>query len=479
MKIPQFLQNTAIYSVVLILQKGISFFLLPLYTLYLQPNDYGILGVASSMGSFVSIFITLSLGAASNRFYYLHNKDENYSRKLFGTVVSIVAINSILIGGLFIGLHKWLVDPFIGNINFYPYILLGLANVIVTPLYLYFQEYLQARQEGVKYGINSMCFFLLQVALTILLLVVFDKGVIGVLWAQLSTQIIFFFYAAFVFTRKLDIGIDKSIAKDCFAYSLPLVPHALANWSNGTIDRLLVNGLKSETDAGLYNLGQQYSSVLNLFANAINQAYCPWFYDKINDKENGIQSIRRVSELSICVLSFTAIAMSLFSREILDIMVSNPAYDEVWKMIPLLVCGYLFHGLYFFFVNILFVNDTKVVFMVTISTIFVNVGLNVLLIPLYGCMGSAIAFFATYVFQSFLAFIISRIRNKTIRLNAFKLFSICSVATIVSVSCILMADLAIGWSIAIKTATLLIAVYSICLGYRELIKKLYRGYVKK
>ena len=73
MQIPKILQNSAIYTVIMVLQKGISFFLMPLYTAFLSPVDYGILGVVSSISSFLSVFISLGLETAAARFYYKNN----------------------------------------------------------------------------------------------------------------------------------------------------------------------------------------------------------------------------------------------------------------------------------------------------------------------------------------------------------------------------------------------------------------------
>lgn len=467
MKVPPLFQNTAIYTIVMVLQRGISFFLLPIYTLYLSPADYGILGVSVSLSSFLSIFLTFSLGAAAGRFYYTHNKDEVYAKRLYGTIVFVVLINSIAFGTIFILCHKWLIDPFLGNIDFYPYIFIGFLNIIITPLYLYFQEYLQTRQEGGYFGINSICFFILNVTLTVVALTVFHLGVVGVLLANLITSFVFFIYAAIFFMRKLSIGIDKTILKESLSYSLPLVAHALANWSNGTLDRLLLNGLKSESVAGLYNLGQQYSSVMNFICNAINQAYVPWFFEKVNHGEHGVRQIAKIAEAIVCLLAFVAVAMSLFSKELLGLMITNPAYDGVWKIIPLLVTAYLFHGLYFFFVNVLFLKDTKLVFTITLVTLIVNIGANVCFIRRYGYMGSAFAFLLTYLTQSVLALIVSTVRNKIIKFNWFRMFLICFVALFVSMSTIFMEECTIWTAVFLKFLIVCVCALLLFIKYKD------------
>ena len=86
MKVPKIFQNTAIYMVVMVLQKGLSFFLLPLYTSFLSPSDYGILGVVTSISSLLAVFITMGLDADAARYYYKNNQDANFSKRLYGTV---------------------------------------------------------------------------------------------------------------------------------------------------------------------------------------------------------------------------------------------------------------------------------------------------------------------------------------------------------------------------------------------------------
>lgn len=398
----------------MILQKGLSFFLLPIYTYYLSPSDYGILGVVTSVSSFLSVLITLGVTGAATRFYYL-NDDAEYRKKMFGTVSLVIICNTLLFGSLFIVGHSFIIDPIIGTIPFYPYVLIALLTVIVTPLYTFFQDYLVTSQNGVRYGVNSMSFFLLNVLLILVSLCYFKLGVIGVLLANLLTSIIFFIYVIIAFLPKITMRLDKSILKQSLKYSLPLVPHSLANWSNGTIDKLLVNGLKSQTDAGLYNLGQQYGTVMNSIAVGLNQAYTPWFYEKVNNGNEGYKVIRNVSEASVWFLALIGLVLAIFSKEVLGIMVHNPAYADVWKIIPCIVFAYVFQSLYFFFVNVLFLKDTKFVFIITITSVVFNVILNLLLIPYFGFLGCGIACLFTYFSKSVLALVLSILKNKEIQ----------------------------------------------------------------
>ena len=220
MKIPKILTNSALYSLTTLLQKGIGFFLLPLYTAFLTPDDYGIVNVVTSVSSFLSVLIMMSLTGAATRFHY-RNTDENYRKVLWGTITTIVIISSLGWGAVFFTFHKFLVDPFIGEVEFFPYAVIGLANVIITPLYLLFQSSLQARQEALHYSINTFSNFIVHLGLAVLLIAVFKLGAVGMLLANVITSLLFFIYVLISYIPKIKMGIDKPIAKKALKYSLP------------------------------------------------------------------------------------------------------------------------------------------------------------------------------------------------------------------------------------------------------------------
>ena len=422
MKVPRVLKNSAIYSIVMILQKGISFFLLPIYTTFLSPNDYGLLSVVTSVTSFLAIFITLGLDTAAQRFYYKNRDDKEYPERLYGNAACSILCSSLLLGSIFIVGHKWIINPILGNIDFYPCVFLGIINVILTPLYLLYQSYLQTTQDGLKYGVNALTNFILNVVLIIVFLTIFDWGVLGILLANIIVSFLFLIYVVFIFLKRIRFGFDRIILKDSLKYSLPMLPHALFNWSNGTIDKLLVNGLRSQSDAGLYNMGQQYGTVMNLSANAINQAYIPWFFDKMNNGKDGVSQIVKIASVAVAFLSLVALVLSLFSKEVLDLMISNPAYANVWIVVPFIVFSYVYQGIYFFFVNVLLLKHTSVIFIVTMVSVIGNIIFNLLLIPLFGFMGSAIACLITYFLKSLFALFVSRVKNKEIRFHSSEMY---------------------------------------------------------
>ena len=448
MQIPKILRNSALYSIVTLLQKCVSFFLLPLCTAFLSPEDYGTVNVVLSVSSFLSVLIMMSLNGAATRFHY-KNTDENYRKVLWGTITTLVLINSLGWGIVFFTLHKFLVDPFIGEIDFYPYAVLALVNTVITPLYLLFQACLQARQEAFHYSVNTFLNFCTHIALTILFVVGLKLGAVGILLANVCTALIFFVYVLFAYLPHIKLGINKPITKKAYSYSLPLLPHHISIWSSGTIDKIFLNDIEGKASTGLYSVAQQFGQVVGTIAYSVNQAFVPWFFEMVEKGNDGIKKIQKMGNVMILAYCLIAFAISFFSPEILKIMVSEK-FQSAWKVIPLVSYAFVFHGIYFFFINVLFLKDTGWVFTVTMAGMVFNIIANIILIPRFGYYGTGVACIITYLTRALFAMVLSIKKNKEIRYNYVLIFTMTFAFLALSYSCILFDHLPIMLSVLSK-----------------------------
>ena len=409
------IKNSGVYSIVSFLQKAIGFILLPVYTIYLSTSDYGIISIVTAMISFLSVFYMLSLQSSISRFYYDYKDDSEKTNQLFGTILNFILLLSIALTLIFIIFKDYLIAPFTKGIPFYPYIFIGILVVFLNPVYLIFQTILQTKQESKSYALNQFLFFIINLSLTVLLVVFFNMKAKGVLYAILFTNIIFFAYSVIHFIPIIKTGINFGLLKVTLIYSLPLLPHSLSAWSITLIDRFFINGLVGTSNVGIYNVGFQIASIVGIISIAINQAFVPWFFDKMKNNSNSKNEIIKFAEfinLGICIVAFM---ISLFCSDILHLMVSEN-YRIGWKVVPFICFGSVLNNLYFFFVNPLFFNKsgTKYIPIITIISAVLGIILNIILIPLFGIIGSAIANLTSWLFTSIIALLIS---NKIEKIN--------------------------------------------------------------
>lgn len=400
------LKNSVIYTFVLVLQNATSFFLLPLYTSYLTPEDYGIVAVVNSIIGILTIFFTLSLNGAANRFYFAYKDNLEKLKRFWGSLFVATILNSIILGSLFYLFRSVLLQPFAGQVQFSPYILLGLISVTLNPAFLFFQSCIQATQNGKQFAVQNFLFFLLNLLLTIIFVTQCDYGAMGVLLARAITTIIFFILTLILFLPKIKIGINRDDLKTGFKYSLPLLPHSLFGWTYSTIDRLLINKIRTTAEVGLYNIGAQFGLVMNILTDSVNKAYAPWFFEKLLEGSSGKKSIVKVSAILVLAYSFIALCLSLFSPELVMLMTKS-GFHSAWFTIPFISFSSVFGGIYYVVCNSLFVKKTYLVPFVTFSSAIFSIILNLLLIPRFGMIGAAISGLSAQFITSIVVLVVS------------------------------------------------------------------------
>ena len=418
------LKNSGIYAIVQILQKCIGFILIPVYMTVLPSTENGIVSTITAVVSFLGIVYTLSLNSAVVRFYIDYKDDEIKLKEFWGTCITFIMLNSIILSVVFFIVRDVLLVPILGGISFFPYMAIGMISIALNPIYTVFQSTLQAKEQSRAYGANNLAYFIINLSLTILFVVVFRLGALGIISALAITDTIFFMYTLYKFVPTIKILIKKYYLKKALKYSLPLLPHSLSGWAMAMIDKLFLNNKVGTDVAGVYGLGSQFANIINVLASAVNQAYVPWFFEGMKDKERNQTEIVKMSEVITIFYGVLAMGMSLFGPEAIKILPKN-GYDEAWKAIPLLSFAFVFNGIYYFFVNPLFYNKNGVKYIAigTFTSAVLNSVLNIYFIPKYGIVGAGLASMISMMAACILIYYISE-KIEPIGFNIMKLFTI-------------------------------------------------------
>lgn len=465
------LKNSGIYSVLMLFQKGINFILIPVLTVYLSTYDYGIVAIVLAINAFLNVFYLLALHGTLNRFYYEYKEDSTMVKKLFGTIVTFVLLNSVFLSLIIFFGRKWLLLPFLNDIAFFPYMFLGLISVVFNPCYTIYQNSLQARQKGIRFGKNNAAFFLVNISLLLISVIYLDLGAKGVLGSLAITNIMFFVYTLFRFGKDLTFGIDKYLLKKSIKYAFPLIPHTLSGVATILIDRILINKLLNVSLAGIYSIGNNFGSVVFLIASGINQAFVPWFNQKI--KENNKKEIPDVAKVLILFYCIIALGLSFFGKEVI-MLVTPEAFHAAWLVIPIIAFAFVYHGVYYFFASAIFYDingkGNRIITIVSVTAALINILLNILLIPQYGLIGAA---YATLISKFLLCLSLSFYYNRFVEINYSVLYMIFLPALFYFISLISYIGLFGNLVFLIVKVTLFALIVFLCLYfYRKNIIKL-------
>ena len=133
-------KSTSIYSLGQILPQAASFILLPIYTRYLAPADYGIVSSMAVLQTILVIFFTLCLDRYVFRLYWDY-KTENDKKDFFGTItISIAVLSSIILLLLFI--FNRYISLIYKEIDFFPFYVYAILSSFIGVSSLLPKQYL-------------------------------------------------------------------------------------------------------------------------------------------------------------------------------------------------------------------------------------------------------------------------------------------------------------------------------------------------
>lgn len=382
-----------IYAATTLLQRGIAFLLLPLYTRFLTPEDYGVLAVVGGLSTFLLVFSSLSMHGAVTRYYFLYRDAPEVFKEFLGTaiVATLGAASGFTILLLVVG--ERILAPVYGAIPFWPYVVLGIATAGFQPISLMFLAMLQARQEVKRYVFHSLAQFGLTVLLVIAFVVQLRWDARGPLLASLLVAALYCFLSLYLLRHEYRLCFSREHLRRALSYSLPLIPHTVASQITATFDRIMINGMIGTAAAGLYNVGASFGGVMAFMADGMNRAYGPVAMGCLQTGDrHRLDELAKMGLMIIAGLSLAASAVSLFAKEVV-LLLTAPAFHESHIVVPWLAFSFVGAGMYYLFVNIFFfhVHLTKVVAVASGVGAVLNVGLNYFMIKEYGLIGAAIA----------------------------------------------------------------------------------------
>jgi O-antigen/teichoic acid export membrane protein len=375
-----------------VLSKLIAVFLLPLYTAYLTPADYGAAEVTLASLVAASILIRFGVIEALLRFYYLAGEQP---RRVVAT--GFASLFWTATAGAVVGMA--LAEPISRLLLDRPDA--GLARLAVLGLWtLTLWEYvltlLRLDERARAYFAITVINVIVTIPFTVWLVVVEEQGASGILLGTFGTGAIFLAWRLWQERRRLSFVPELPLLRRMLRFGLPTMPAELTLYSLNFIDRILIVRLAGLAEAGLYALAIKFAQGINVIARGFQLAFPPLAYSIVDDDE-----ARRAYSLIVtwfaAICAFSVAGLWLLSRWIVDLLAA-PEYFQAYEAIGLLATGVSLYALYLVLVVILGrTGRTEFNLPATAAGTVVNIGLNLVLIPPLGIVGAGIALVASYL----------------------------------------------------------------------------------
>ncbi len=264
--------------------------------------------------------------------------------------------------------------------------------------------------KAVRYGVFRIARTLLDIGLSILLILVFRHSWEGRIEGQVVAASIFFLIAVYFIFRNqgANLNINKQYLKNILNFGSPLIPHVLGVAIIFYSDRIFITKMVGQAEMGLYSVGHQVGMVVYLLQNSFNQAWLPWFYEKLKLKSKAAnRQIVNITYIYMVVILLITFVLLFLVGPFFDLFLGKD-FEMAQIFVAWVATGFAFNGMYKMVVNYLFfLEKTKIVGIITIFTALLNLGLNYLLIKWNGPVGAAQATAISFFIQFVVVWIIS------------------------------------------------------------------------
>lgn len=409
------LENSFLYTFSSLLTKAIGFLLLPVYTLYLTPDDYGITNLINSFTSVAAFIVAFSLYASIVRFYTDFKNDRKKLKRFYGTIITFVSLSGIIFVLLMFYTKGLLMRWFFEDIPFYPFIVIALLNLTFTCLHTVHQSILRGMQIGKKLTAINIIVFVINMVFTLFFIGVLKLGAVGVLLSTLLINLLYVAYMLYDLKNNdlITICIDRGLLKEALRYSIPLLPHNLSTSIASFASRVFINVGASLSSVGLYSVAMQFGTIIDMIQSSVNNAFAPWFFEVMN-KGTGVErrDIVILSRFLLILYSLIYMGIGLFSQEVIFLMTTDN-YHMAWTVIPILVVAFSVKSVYYFYINILFYykNVANKIFISTIMGSLADILLASILVKILGIYGAAVAFLVAKMIVVSVVIMMSRQHN--------------------------------------------------------------------
>lgn len=183
--------------------------------------------------------------------------------------------------------------------------------------------------------------------------------------------------------------------KYAIMFNLPLIPHYLSQTVLNSADRIMIENLVGDGEAGIYSLAYSVSSIMVLFNTALSQTIGPWIYQKI--KEKRVKEMAPVGYSTLIIIAFVNLLLMILGPEVVAIFAPKSYYDAIW-VIPPVAMGTLFLYSYDLFAKFAFYYEkTLNVMLISVFGAGLNIALNYIFIKNYGYLAAGYTTLVCYI----------------------------------------------------------------------------------
>lgn len=392
-------KHTLVFSVWVVLNRGISLLMLPIYTRCLTPADYGILELIEMTVDIASILAGIGIISGLAKYYYQFQEKPERD-ELVSTLFILLIVSYLVVCLIAVQFTTNFSQLIFGTDKYGGYLNIGLLNIFLhsticfVPLAVF-----RTQQRSTVFVAVSVIKLVTQLSLNILLVVYLKKGVFGVLVSNTVALLLVGVGLASYTLHSVGFKFSRQKAFLLLRFGYPFVFVNLAAFLLTFSDRYFLNYFHKSGDVGIYALAYKFGVLVQTFP--MSPMLNTWMVQRFEVvRSDGYEKVFNSFLGWLALLSISsALVISILARDVLRIM-ATPAFWQAYRIVPVIAIAYLLQGStdYFNF-GIYQSSRTRHMAYATVLSALLIVGLSFLLIPEYGMLGAAWATLIAFAFR--------------------------------------------------------------------------------
>ncbi len=386
----RFIKSSGIFFVGNVLSKAIVFFMLPVYTKYIVPADYGYYDLSITYITVISSMFFFDVWTSVMRFMYdSSNRDYKYrviqsGWHIFGlSSLGYAALGTVLLCFTDIRYLGWiLLYGLVSNIqSMYDFITRGFGKNVAFAV------------SGI---LNTLITVLLNLVFIVKLGYDFSALYISAIIGN-AVQVAFLEIQIRVLSKSRFQKRDRALTKQMFRYTLPLCVNSVSYWLLTSFNRVVINANMGNAANGIYAIGNKFGAIISLVTGCFIYAWQDVSFSRsVDDESNGSFYSKACRQYLLFLGVGTALLLPVLN--ILFPFLVDPSYGEAKGTIPLFLLVAIAAAYSTFVGNIFYaLKDTKIIFQSMVVSCLLNLALCYPLIRWLGLNGANLAIFLSFL----------------------------------------------------------------------------------
>lgn len=381
---------TFLYAVGNISLRAASFLLIPIYTHYLEIEDFGLLMTLLLTTQFMLVAMNCGTEHSIVRFAKHYEKNIQLD-SLMGTTFLVTLSSSLVVACVCLTLLIPFFERVLHRQEVYVLIGFTLGSALFQSFCSMLTSYYRSQHKPIKYTIVGVATALLLTILSYVFLSLLEMGIIGALLAKVITHGWIFSIIAWQIYSKTGFRISARMIPKLLHFGVPLSMSNIGQFAITGASIYFLSLLAGFEHVAIFSLGHKLASILlMLLVIPFQLSFQPFVFSQLDSPDIKKQMGRLLTYMmwSIAVGSFCI----LFAARLLLPLIAPPEFADAFLVTLLIMPAMAFLGIFYYGETLLKAAQRSFIigFVVIICAIF-SVILNYILIDYFSWYGALLA----------------------------------------------------------------------------------------